>query len=83
MHFLITILQTSKKMSSEIFELRNDFIELNKLLKVVNFCTSGGEAKQVISQGLIKVDGQVEYRKRCKIRSGQLIQYGEHQIKVK
>jgi ribosome-associated protein len=70
-------------MPSEIFELRDNFIELNKLLKIVSFCASGGEAKQVISQGLIEVDGQVEYRKRCKIRSGQLIQYGEHQVKVR
>ena len=69
-------------MPTEQFELRDDFIELNKLLKIVNFCSSGGEAKQIISQGLITVDGEIEYRKRCKIRAGQLVEYGELKVKV-
>ena len=48
------------------FELRDEYIELIKLLKVTGLCGSGGMAKVITSQGGVKVDGIVELRKRCK-----------------
>ncbi len=56
-----------------VFELTNDYIELIKLLKLTNLCATGGEAKIVVTEGLVKVDGQLEFRKKRKIRSGQTI----------
>ena len=67
----------------ETFELSGDFIELNKLLKASGFCETGGMAKIEIAKGLVSVDGIVEYRKRCKIRNGQTVEYGGHTIKVR
>jgi len=66
----------------ETFEFSGDYIELNRLLKASGLCESGGMAKIEIENGLVSVDGTVEYRKRCKIRNGQTVKYGSHTIKV-
>lgn len=50
-----------------------EFIELHKLLKVTTVALSGGEAKAMVADGLVTVDGAVELRKRCKIRPGQIV----------
>jgi ribosome-associated protein len=57
------------------FNLRGEYIELNKLLKVTSLCPSGGAANQAITQGLVKVDGKPEIRKSCKIRVGQQVEF--------
>ena len=59
-----------------------EFIELNNLLKIKGLCASGGMAKAVIADGLVKVDGKVELRKRCKIRAGQVVEFDGHTITV-
>ncbi len=58
------------------FTLSEEFIELFKLLKTTGVCDSGGMAKYVVSQSEVKVDGQVETRKACKIRRGQQVEFG-------
>ena len=65
-----------------IFTLNNDYIELNKLLKVTGLCATGGMAKIVIDEGLVRVDGNVEHRKRCKIRKGQKIVFEDNTIEL-
>jgi len=67
----------------ETLEFSGDYIELNKLLKASGLCGTGGMAKIEIENGLVSVDGTVEYRKRCKIRNGQTVEYGGRTIKVK
>lgn len=68
----------------EEFKLEgHEFIELNNLLKVTGLCESGGAAKAVIAEGRVKVDGNLELRKRCKIRTGQTVEFEGHQIIVK
>ena len=67
---------------SEPFELRGETIDLHQLLKAAGLCGTGGEAKQVIAAGLIKVDGRVETRKACKIRSGQTVSFNGNVIQV-
>ncbi len=68
----------------EEFKLEgHEFIELNHLLKVMGLCTSGGMAKAVIAEARVRVDGNVELRKRCKIRSGQVVEFEGRQIVVK
>ncbi|MBW2648210.1 MAG: RNA-binding S4 domain-containing protein [Deltaproteobacteria bacterium] len=66
----------------ETFEFSGDYIELNKLLKAYGLCGTGGMAKTVIENGLVSVDGTVEYRKRCKIRTGQSVEHGGRTINV-
>jgi len=61
----------------------HEFIELNSLLKIMGLCESGGAAKIAIAEGRVKVDGNVELRKRCKIRKGQIVEFEGHRIIVK
>ena len=75
-----------KKSSSgdvRVLNIQQEFIELYKILKFENLVQSGGEAKFVISEGLVRVNGEVETRKRKKIYSGDLIEFGNHKIHVK
>ena len=60
----------------------HDTIALNDLLKITGLCGSDGEAKIVIAKGKVKVDGQVELRKTCKIRNGQVVEFAREQVTV-
>jgi ribosome-associated protein len=64
------------------FPLENDYIELYKLIKVLDLVDSGGQAKQLIENELVYRNGEVETRKRAKIRAGETIHIGEVAIKV-
>ncbi|WP_425391203.1 RNA-binding S4 domain-containing protein [Ekhidna sp.] len=67
----------------QTFELEgHDFIELNKLLKIMNLVGSGGEAKQFIDEGLVHVNGQVETQRRKKLRSGDVVFFEGEEVKV-
>jgi ribosome-associated protein len=60
-------------MQSVEFELRDEYIELCNLLKLVGVADSGGRGKQMVAEGLVRVDGQPESRKTAKIRAGQVV----------
>jgi len=62
-------------MEKETFELRNneEFIELYKILKLKQIAQTGGHAKLLIEDGLVRVNGEIELRKRKKMRKGELI----------
>ncbi len=62
--------------------LRDDYVELNKLLKFENVVMSGGEAKQVIGSGLVTVDGEVEERVRRKLVAGNRVQVAGLEITI-
>jgi ribosome-associated protein len=64
------------------FAINSEFIELFKLLKATGLCDTGGVAKCAVSQSEVKVDGQVETRKACKIRKGQQVEFGGQIIVV-
>ncbi|WP_020585954.1 RNA-binding S4 domain-containing protein [Desulfobacter curvatus] len=49
-------------------------VELYKVLKFENLVSSGGEAKHMIADGLVRVNGRVETRKRKKILPGDVIE---------
>lgn len=59
-----------------------DYIELNHLLKVAGFADSGGAGGVLVTAGAVKVDGQIELRKRNKIRPGQVVQIEDTEIRV-
>jgi ribosome-associated protein len=64
------------------FELSGEFIPLDALLKSVGAAPSGGAAKALVAAGDVQVDGATELRKRCKIRSGQIVAVGDLVIRV-
>jgi ribosome-associated protein len=55
-------------------------VELYKVLKFEGMVSSGGEAKTVIADGLVRVNSEVETRKRKKLMSGDIIQFGAEKI---
>jgi ribosome-associated protein len=55
------------------FPLRGDHITLDALLKATALASSGGAAKAMVADGLVQVDGQLELRKTCKLRAGQVV----------
>jgi ribosome-associated protein len=57
----------------ETFTLVSDYIALCDLLKYCAITESGGEAKHFIAEGNVLVDGEVELRKRRKVRDGQIV----------
>jgi len=50
-------------------------IELNNFLKVIGITNTGGRAKLIIRAGPVKVNGQVETRKRRKLHAGGVVEY--------
>jgi ribosome-associated protein len=57
-------------MIPEEFDLKTAFIDLLQLLKATGYAATGGEAKMMVADGLIAVNGESEQRKRRKLRSG-------------
>lgn len=61
--------------------IRSEPVELVKLLKFEGLVGSGGEAKIVITDGQVTVNGEVETRKRRKIVAGDVIEFaGEKRL---
>ena len=59
------------------FRLEYEYIELYKLLKLLDLVDSGGEAKMLISEGYISRNGDKELRKRAKIIKGDVLLVGD------
>ena len=64
------------------FELNNEYIELYKLIKVMDLVDSGGHAKILIEEGMVKRNGEIELRKRAKILTGEIIEINDDIIEV-
>ncbi len=64
------------------FRLNREFVQLNQLLKLTGLCDSGGAGKALVAGGGVSVDGNVELRKTCKIRVGQVVRLGDVEISV-
>ena len=56
------------------FKLSAGFVALCDLLKLVGLAASGGEGKQLVASGEVRVDGRREDRKTAKIRAGQVVE---------
>jgi len=66
----------------ETFELTQDYIQLNQLLKAMGWCNDGAQANAMIDDGLVFVNGQQELRRRNKIVAGMVVEMGTKKIKV-
>ncbi|MCB9136341.1 MAG: RNA-binding S4 domain-containing protein [Anaerolineales bacterium] len=71
-----------KVKSPRIVELENLPIELAKLLKYEGLVATGGEAKIIITEGHVRVNGEVETRRGKKINVGDVVQVGNESIKI-
>ena len=68
----------------EVLMLRekDDYINMSQLLKAMNMVESGAMAKEVIDEGLVKVDGEVESRYRRKLYDGMIVEFNGKKIQV-
>ena len=64
------------------FILEGDFIPMIQLLKATDLVPSGGEAQIVVMEGLVKYNGEVDYRKRLKVKRGDIVEFNNQKIKV-
>ena len=63
-------------------EILKEPVELYKILKFESMVASGGEAKFVIAEGMVVVNGKIETRKRKKIVAGDIIEFGDEKILI-
>ena len=64
------------------YRLDDEYIELYKLLKLLDLVDSGAEAKMIIAEGYVKRNGEVETRKRAKITDNETIEVAEITVRV-
>lgn len=63
-------------------EITKEPVELYKLLKFEGLASSGGEAKYFVSEGLVKLNGVIETRKRKKIVSGDVVEFQGESLQI-
>ncbi|MFN8282070.1 MAG: RNA-binding S4 domain-containing protein [Chitinophagales bacterium] len=66
----------------ETFEIKGEQILLNQLLKALNWCESGAQANAAIDDGLVKVNGKTELRKRNKLEKGFTVEFDGNKVKL-
>jgi len=59
-----------------------EYIELIKMLKIMRVSESGGQAKMMVDEGIVFLNGQLESRKRAKLRSGDFVEVLDFKIKI-
>lgn len=64
------------------FELQGEYIPLIQLLKATNLVQTGGEAQIVVTEGEVKYNGQVDYRKRLKVKKGDIVEFRKQTIRI-
>lgn len=64
------------------FKIKSDYIELDNLLKVLNFVESGSEAKRLVQGGYVKVNGEPEARVRRKLKAGDKVSAAGKEVDV-
>ena len=68
---------------ARVIDIDREPIELYKILKIENLAQSGCEAKHVIADGFVRVNGVVETRKRKKILSGDVVEFEGIKLRVR
>jgi len=69
-------------MKEFVIEEGQPYVELIRLLKAMRIAESGGQAKMMVDDGCVRVNGELEYRKRKKLRSGDEVTIFDETIKV-
>ena len=69
----------------EFFHLRagEEFIRLGEVLKAAGVVENGGQAKEVIQDGFVSVNGEVETRRGRKLYPNDVVSYEENELTVK
>ena len=66
----------------EEIKLREEYIKLGQALKAANLVESGVDAKFVIQDGLVKVNGEIEFQRGKKLVAGDIVEFEGEKIKI-
>jgi len=66
----------------QTFKLEGEYIPMIQLLKALNWVEHGGMAQRVVEEGLVKYNGEVDYRKRLKVRQGDVVEFDGMKVQV-
>ena len=66
----------------EILKLREDYIKLGQAIKAVGYVENGVEAKFVIQDGYVKVNGEVEFQRGKKLVAGDIVEFDGNVLKI-
>lgn len=66
----------------ETIKIRDEYIKLGQLLKLAGLVESGVDAKFVIQDGMVKVNGQIETQRGKKLVSGDIVEFDGNNIKI-
>ncbi len=66
----------------ETIKLRDEYIKLGQAIKAAGLVESGVDAKMVIQDGLVKVNGETEYQRGKKIKDGDVVFYNGEEIRI-
>lgn len=66
----------------EKFKIKGEYIQLNQLIKAMGWCENGAQANALIDEGLVKVNGVMEHRKRNKLIIGSVIEFNNQQVTI-
>ena len=74
----------AKERKMELFQLRagEDFTRLGQVLKAAGMAETGAEAKEVIQDGLVMVNGETETRRGRKLHSGDVVLYDGKELRI-
>ena len=64
------------------FEITDDYIPMIQLLKAAGLVQTGGEAQIAVTEGEVKYNGSVDFRKRLKVRKGDTVEFRDKSIRV-
>lgn len=67
---------------TETFKIKGEYIQLNQLIKAMGWCENGAQANTLIDEGLVRVNGVVELRKRNKLVPGTAIEFEGQQVTI-
>lgn len=62
--------------------LRAEYIKLGQAMKAAGLVASGLDAKNLICDGKVKVNGEIEYQRGKKLYNGDIVEYDEEEIKI-
>ena len=69
-------------MKEVVIKLKDEFIKLDTLLKLSGACETGGQAKLIVQEGKVTLNGEICTMRGKKIYPGDMIQYGTFVIKA-
>lgn len=75
-------LQVQTKIKMLEYKLKEEYIELIKLLKLTRIAATGGHAKILVEEGRVQLNGKTEYRKRAKLRADDTVSCEGQEVKI-